>query len=239
MATPSLPHCAMSPLVCVYYPFFFEFFFSDLFFLSCDLRQHLSSTLPDSFASSPAPHRARVLTPACATPMPSPCPCARCLAVPAPAPSLHLLPSRLWYGRGGVKVDFPPSLCVVLHVVALPTAASPHLASPRRRLHRTLSLPCRCRLHVLALPCTPSLPRCSAAAAAVASTSTPSQACPPCPGVDVEATCMPSAPLCAAVASTLSVPSPLAAPSVCPCPRPHLGPLYVWYVLSPPFFFLF
>ena len=47
---------------------------------------------------------------------------------------------------------------------------------------------------------------------------------------------MPSAPLCAAVASTLSVPSPLTAPSVCPCPRPHLSPLYVWYVLSPPLF---
>ena len=95
---------------------------------------------------------------------------------------------------------------MVLHVVAL--------ASPRCRLHRTLSLPCRCHLHILALPCTPSLPRCSAAAAAVAvaSTSTPSQACPPCPGVTWRSHACPLRP---------SVPP---SPPRSPCPHRLLHP---------------
>ena len=122
---------------------------------------------------APSPRRAlavfwpcAITAPAFSPPLaPSPCPRR------ARAPSLHLCSRHSMYFlflfRGG-KLTSPPSSCVF----CVPTTASP------RRVCRALSLSCRHRLHVLALPaplcrlrcrrrrlhvhtlpCAPSLPR--------------------------------------------------------------------------------
>ena len=80
----------------------------------------------------------------------SACPCA--LTAPIAQPSMVCI--LFFFFLGGMKADSPPSSCVVLHVVALPTAASPRL---------------------VAVSIAPSHYR-----AAVTSTSSPSHAHPPC-----------------------------------------------------------